>query len=75
MKYSAGGGGAKSKGRREKLRAKNERLDGQRKRRIEEEEKLKEEKRAKRAVEGEGGGSGDGSERGVHPSRRGNVKG
>ncbi|CUS14483.1 unnamed protein product [Tuber aestivum] len=69
VELTAGGGGAKSKDRREKLRAKNVRLNDQRKRRIEEEEKLKGEKRVKRAAEGEGG-----SEGGVHPSRRGNVK-
>ncbi|PWW79966.1 hypothetical protein C7212DRAFT_349901 [Tuber magnatum] len=69
VELTAGGGGAKSKGRREKLRAKNERLSDQRKRRIEGEEKLKGEKRAERAAEGEGG-----SEGGIHPSRRRNVK-
>ncbi|RPA91029.1 hypothetical protein L873DRAFT_1715700 [Choiromyces venosus 120613-1] len=73
VELTAGGGGAKSKDRKEKLRTKNERLNEQRKRRIEEEEKLKGEKRAKRAAECEGGNEGD-SEGGVHPSRRGNVR-
>ncbi|KAG0637382.1 hypothetical protein HOY80DRAFT_973368 [Tuber brumale] len=72
VELTAGGGGAKSKDRRDKLRAKNGRLNDQRKRRIEEEEKLKGEKRAKRAVGGEGGGEG-GDEKGVHLSRRRNI--
>ncbi|KAG0138483.1 hypothetical protein HOY82DRAFT_476105 [Tuber indicum] len=68
VELTAGGGGAKSKDRREKLRAKNGRLNDQRKRRTEEEEKLKGEKKAKRAA----GGEGD-NESGVHMSRRGNI--
>lgn len=64
----AGGGGGKSKDRKTKLRAKNERLNEQRKRRNQEEEKheksqedVSEHKRAP-------GSNGD-----IHPSRRSRV--
>ncbi|KAI9716084.1 MAG: hypothetical protein M1812_005511 [Candelaria pacifica] len=63
VELTAGGGGSKSEDRRSKLKAKNEKLNEQRKRRILEEEKVKRENANKAA------GKGDD----VHPSRRGRV--
>lgn len=66
----AGGGGAKSKERKEKLQAKNGKLNDERKRRALEEEKQS--RKAKRKAEGLAGVAVvDDSD--IHPSRRDRV--
>jgi len=64
--YRAGGGGT-SKDRREKLSAKNEKLNEERKRKMREEEKLKLEKQVKNAEEN--------GNKGIHPSRLARIEG
>lgn len=72
----AGGGGAKSKDRREKLQTKNEKLNEERKRRA-----LEEEKASRKAGREAGKGAAEGADVGagvedtgdVHPSRRTRV--
>ncbi len=62
------GGGGNTKQRREKIEVKNEKLNEERVRKIQEEEKAKWEKKAK-------GGAAEVKidESGIHPSRRGRV--
>lgn len=59
VELTAGGGG-KAEGRKEKIRAKNVRLDEQRKRRLEEERKVREKERGKKK-DGSGEDTGKGS--------------
>jgi nucleolar protein 6 len=65
VELTAGGGG-NTKERKDKIRAKNEKLTDQRTRRIGEEVKVKEEKRNSAPV-------GEADISGIHPSRRGRV--
>lgn len=65
----AGGGGAKSKERKEKLQTKNEKLNEERKRRALEEEKQG--RKVKRKAESTGVTAVDDND--IHPSRRGRV--
>lgn len=72
--YRAGGGGGKSRERKTKLRVKNERLNEQRKRRMQEEEKLNKEGKKGNDKEPESTlPPADNSD--IHPSRRGRVPG
>ncbi|ETS84259.1 hypothetical protein PFICI_02284 [Pestalotiopsis fici W106-1] len=71
VELTAGGGG-NTEGRREKIKAKNEKLNDERHRRALEEEKQKVKKEQERLLkEGEKKGGADG----IHPSRRGRVPG
>jgi len=83
--HSAGGGGAKSVDRKDKLRVKNEKLNEQRRRRAEEEEKQKKRKELKEAKK-HGGEKGQAEAKpeevaasepddGIHPSRRARIEG
>ncbi|KAI4135865.1 MAG: hypothetical protein LQ347_000318 [Umbilicaria vellea] len=69
VELTAGGGGAKSKERKEKLQAKNEKLNEERKRRALEEEKQS--RKAKKKEQSVGVVAVDDSD--IHPSRRGRV--
>lgn len=71
VELTAGGGG-NTDYRKEKIRAKNEKLAGERHRRAEAEEKEKLKKEKKRLLEG---GEKKGDDEGVHPSRRARVPG
>lgn len=71
VELTAGGGG-NTDFRKEKIRAKNEKLAGERHRRAEAEEKEKLKKEKKRLFEG---GEKKGDDEGVHPSRRARVPG
>lgn len=64
----AGGGGGKSKDRKSKLRAKNEKLNEQRKRRSQAEKKQKRVPKNDSQPTHAPGNNGD-----VHPSRRGRI--
>ena len=66
----AGGGGGKSTNRKAKLRVKNERLNEQRKRRIQEEEKQNKKAATEKAPEFTAGTAENGD---IHPSRRNRV--
>lgn len=69
VELTAGGGGKKSGERKEKLKAKNERLNGQRQRRSEEEVKAKAKKGAKPVPDNDRqDGQGE-----IHPSRRAQI--
>lgn len=77
MKFSAGGGGANSEHRREKIRAKNEKLNDERSRDAKKINKDKK-KHDKRPAEGPTGVNAvavpeDDKWAGVHPSRRPRV--
>jgi nucleolar protein 6 len=80
VELTAGGGGNKSEGRKEKLQVKNVRLNEQRARRAEAEAKQEKRKEAKEAKKGgakeeqvaapKAGGGGDAAaQEGIHPAR------
>ncbi|KAF3917249.1 hypothetical protein AA313_de0201175 [Arthrobotrys entomopaga] len=77
VELTAGGGG-KSEDRKEKVRAKNEKLNEERKKRFEEDKKKKEEAKKKKAesgeVEEEEKKEEEENHDGIHPSRRKRVK-
>lgn len=76
VELTAGGGG-NTTARKDKIRAKNEKLNEERVRRIENEEKAKFQRRRDNAGKQNGGAPQDdgADEGGIHPSRRGRVPG
>lgn len=86
VELTAGGGGNKSEGRQEKIRAKNAKLNEERARRMAAEEEAKRAKKDGGTDKKEDGGAGAGGEEGgeareeleegwIHPSRRAHVPG
>lgn len=85
VELTAGGGGSKSESRKEKLHAKNEKLNEERKRKTQEEEKVERRKQEKKdKTKGKATKVTDGAavgapteaadDQGIHPSRRAQVK-
>lgn len=70
MKIISAGGGGKTKQRQEKIRAKNEKLDENRTKRIEKEKQTKDEAAGKAGQQQQSNW-----EDSIHPSRRGRVPG